>query len=75
MRKTDTATVTVNVVCPFCKPLEFQVPLEVVPAKAGEQRRVAVQSSVEVHCSYCHKSVRVTIDEELKPDVSVLRGS
>ncbi len=67
MKKPETVTVTV--VCPFCKPLEFPVELEVEPGQEGEQ------SSVDAHCSFCGKFVRVTIDKKLKPNSTVLRGS
>ena len=74
MSKPDTDTVRVNVVCPFCKPpQEFVVELEVESAKERKETRCAVQSSVDVHCPFCNKFVRVTLDKELKADRTVLR--
>ncbi len=67
MKKIDTVTVTV--VCPFCKPREFKVDLEVEPANEGEQ------SSVDVHCPFCDKFVRATIAKKLMTDRMVYRGS
>jgi hypothetical protein len=61
-------TITYSVICPFGKDHKFPVVLEVDQNKKGEG------GSFEARCPFCDKYVQVTIEKELKPDKTVLRG-
>jgi hypothetical protein len=63
-------SVTYTVICPFDPGHRFPVVLEMEDGSEEKEKK----SHVETYCPFCDKFVRVTVEGQLEPDVSVMRG-
>ncbi len=59
--------VTYTVICPYNPDHRFPARYEVEDAATG------VAKTMEEYCPFCDKYVSVQIDQEVKPDIEILR--